>query len=369
LYDCLNNATADCSSPEEREISDYMHRCLQLAANGLGAVAPNPMVGAVIVCDGKIIGEGYHRQYGEAHAEVNAIASVTDEQLLRRSTMYVNLEPCSHYGKTPPCCDLIIEKKIRKVVIANIDPNPKVAGRGIRKMQKAGIEVITGVLEEEGEQLNRRFFTFQREHRPYIQLKWAQSADGFIDKLREENCEVPPVQISSEFTKMLVHKARTEESAIMVGTNTAIKDNPKLTARRWQGNNPIRIVVDRQLRIPTHYHLFDQTTPTLVYTEQKSLQKTNLSYICINFADNPIGQIMDDLYKRNILSVIVEGGQLLLNTFISAGIWDEARIETVPIWLGNGVKAPLLNGSVIDMQSYGNSRILTLRQSTIDRGQ
>ena len=346
---------------ELKEEADYMRRCFQLAANGLGAVAPNPMVGAVIVCDGMVIGEGYHRKYGEAHAEVNAIASVEDKTLLYRSTMYVNLEPCSHYGKTPPCSDLIIHMGIPRVVIANIDPNPKVAGRGVQKMRKAGIEVITGFLEEEGAWLNRRFFTFQTMHRPYVQLKWAQSADGFLDRPRENNCEIPPVQISSEFTKMLVHKARTEEAAIMVGTNTAIKDNPKLTARRWDGGNPVRVVVDRQLRIPSSHNLFDQSILTLVYTEQKSSHKTNLSYIHINFAENPIGQIMDDLYKRNILSIIVEGGQLLLEAFIKAGTWDEARIETAPLWLGDGVKAPKLDGCVINTESYDNIQILTIK--------
>lgn len=349
---------------EQIEEACYMRRCFQLAANGLGAVAPNPMVGAVIVCEGKIIGEGYHRIYGEAHAEVNAIASVENKELLHRSTMYVNLEPCSHFGKTPPCSDLIIKMGIPRVVIANIDPNPKVAGRGVQKMRKAGIDVSTGFLEEEGTWFNRRFFTFQTKHRPYVQLKWAQSADGFLDRPRENNCDVPPVQISSEFTKMLVHKARTEESAIMVGTNTAIKDNPKLTARRWEGNNPVRVVVDRQLRIPAHYNLFDQTIPTLVYTEQKSSHKPNLSFIHINFAENPIRQIMDDLYKRNILSIIVEGGQLLLNAFITAGIWDEARIETAPLWLGDGVKAPQLDGSVVNTEIYDNIQILTINPNS-----
>lgn len=339
----------------------YMRRCLQLAANGQGSVAPNPMVGAIIVCDGEIIGEGHHRKYGEAHAEVNAIASVKDCTLLERSTMYVNLEPCSHHGKTPPCSDLIISMHIPKVVIANTDPNPKVAGKGIEKLKQAGIEVITGILQEEGEYLNRRFFTFQRKHRPYVQLKWAQSADGFLDRHREENDTEPPVQISSEFTKRLVHKARTEEAGIMVGTNTAIKDNPKLTARRWVGQHPVRIVVDRQMRIPAHYNLFDKSIPTLVYTEQDVPSTSNLTYIRINFAENPIPQIMDDLYKRNILSIIVEGGQLLLNAFIRSGIWDEARIETAPIWLGDGIKAPLLNGQIIEQQSYGNIRILTIQ--------
>jgi len=340
---------------------DYMRRCIQLAENGLGTVAPNPMVGAVVVCNGRIIGEGYHRCYGEAHAEVNAIASVTQPELLSQSTLYVNLEPCSHYGQTPPCSELIIQKKILNVVIANVDPNPKVSGRGISMMREAGIDVKTGVLEAEGEWLNRRFFTFQRLQRPYIQLKWAQSADGFLDRLREDNCETPPVQISSEFTKVLVHKARTEESAIMVGTNTAIKDNPKLTARRWDGKNPVRVVVDRLLRIPTTYHLFDQTIQTLIYTEQKRESSNNLTYITINFAENMLGQIMDDLYNRDILSLIVEGGQLLLDAFVKENLWDEARIEIAPLWLGEGVKAPKVDGQTIASEVFDDIQILTIR--------
>ena len=340
---------------------DYMRRCIQLAENGLGTVAPNPMVGAVVVCNGRIIGEGYHRCYGEAHAEVNAIASVTQPELLSQSTLYVNLEPCSHYGQTPPCSELIIQKKILNVVIANVDPNPKVSGRGISMMREAGIDVKTGVLEAEGEWLNRRFFTFQRLQRPYIQLKWAQSADGFLDRLREDNCETPPVQISSEFTKVLVHKARTEESAIMVGTNTAIKDNPKLTARRWDGKNPVRVVVDRLLRIPTTYHLFDQTFQTLIYTEQKRESSNNLTYITINFAENMLGQIMDDLYNRDILSLIVEGGQLLLDAFVKENLWDEARIEIAPLWLGEGVKAPKVDGQTIASEVFDDIQILTIR--------
>jgi diaminohydroxyphosphoribosylaminopyrimidine deaminase/5-amino-6-(5-phosphoribosylamino)uracil reductase len=341
--------------------ADYMRRCFQLAENGMGSVAPNPMVGAVIVCDGEIIGEGYHRRYGGPHAEVNGIASVQRPELLPRSTMYVNLEPCSHYGHTPPCSRLIIDKKIPRVVIANVDPNPLVSGRGMKMMREAGVEVSSGLLNEEGEWLNRRFFTFQREKRPYVYLKWAQSADGFLDKQREDNNDEPPVQISTEFTKTLVHKARTEESAIMVGTNTAIKDNPKLTARRWMGDNPVRVVIDRKLRIPSGYNLLDGTIPTLVYTEQNAADSENLTYIRINFAENLVRQILDDLFDRNILSLIVEGGQQLLNAFIRAGAWDEARVEIAPLWIGKGVKAPEIEGDVIGREAFDEINILTIR--------
>jgi diaminohydroxyphosphoribosylaminopyrimidine deaminase/5-amino-6-(5-phosphoribosylamino)uracil reductase len=338
----------------------YIQRCLQLAKNGMGCVAPNPMVGSVIVCDEQIIGEGYHRCFGGPHAEVNAIESVTQPELLSHSTLYVNLEPCSHYGHTPPCAALIIEKKIPRVVIANIDSNPKVAGSGIKMLRDAGIEVITGVLAKEGEWLNRRFFVYQRHHRPFVLLKWAQSADGYLDRLRETDCATPPVQLSTEFTKMLVHKTRTEESAIMVGTTTAVKDNPKLTAHRWVGKNPLRVVVDRQLRIPSDYHLLDQSVPTIVYTGQVKENQHNLTYVTISFAENVITQIMNDLFRRNILSIMIEGGEQLLRSFIQAGIWDEARVEIAPLWLGEGVKSPSLHGKIISKKVIDNLQIITL---------
>ncbi len=338
----------------------YMQRCLQLAKNGMGHVAPNPMVGSVIVCDDQIIGEGYHRRYGGPHAEVNAIESVRQPELLSRSTIYVNLEPCSHYGHTPPCAALIIKKRIPRVVIANIDPNPKVAGRGINMLREAGVEVITGILAEEGEWLNRRFFIYQRHRRPFVLLKWAQSADGFLDKLRDNTCATPPIQLSTDFTKMLVHKTRTEESAIMVGTTTAVKDNPKLTAHQWIGKNPLRVIVDRQLRIPSDYHLLDHSVPTIVYTEQVKESEHNLTFVPISFADNVLTQIMSDLFRRHVLSVIVEGGEQLLHSFIRAGIWDEARVEIASEWLGEGVKAPLMHGQIISKEIIDNLQIITL---------
>ena len=258
------------------EEEKYMRRCIQLAQNGLCNAAPNPMVGAVIVCDGKIIGEGYHVRCGEAHAEVNAIRSVKDPSLLKRSTIYVSLEPCAHYGKTPPCADLIIEKEIPRIVIGCQDPFAKVAGRGIRKLKDAGREVITGVLEDECRSLIRRFITFHTLHRPYITLKWAESADKYIDKNREDG---QPVILSTPLTSMLVHKKRAEHSAIMVGTRTAELDNPSLTVRNWQGRSPVRIVTDRQLRLSPKLHVFDGNVRTLVFTEKPCQPQPNVEYI------------------------------------------------------------------------------------------
>lgn len=244
----------------------YMRRCIQLARNGICHAAPNPMVGAVIVRDGKIIGEGYHVRCGEGHAEVNAIASVKDESLLKDATIYVSLEPCSHYGKTPPCADLIIRKGIPRVVVGCVDPFSLVAGRGIQKLRDAGIEVTVGVLEKECRELIRAFVTFNLKKRPYITLKWAQSADGFLDIRREDG---NAVRLSTPLSTLAVHKMRAEQKAILVGRRTALLDNPSLTVREWYGQNPLRLVIDRQLTLPSHLHLFDGSTPTLVFTEKE----------------------------------------------------------------------------------------------------
>ncbi|NDV46389.1 bifunctional diaminohydroxyphosphoribosylaminopyrimidine deaminase/5-amino-6-(5-phosphoribosylamino)uracil reductase RibD [Paludibacter sp. 221] len=317
----------------------YMSRCIQLARYGAGYVAPNPMVGAVVVCDGKIIGEGYHRRYGEAHAEPNAINSVKDKALLKNSTMYVSLEPCSHYGKTPPCADLIVSCGIPKVVVGTLDPNPKVAGRGVAKLREAGIDVKVGCLESECEELNKRFFTFQKKKCPYISLKWAQTRDGYIDNDRK-NAAAPPLLISNELTKMLVHKQRVENQTIMVGTNTAVLDNPSLTVRNWAGVNPVRIVLDEKGRIPSNYHLLDGAVPTIVYTGQKKQSEQNPEYELVDFDDKVLESILKNLYERNIHSVLVEGGASLLNSFIQQGLWDEATVEVAPNIAGGGVKAP-----------------------------
>lgn len=318
----------------------YMYRCLQMARIGNGFTAPNPMVGAVVVYNDRIIGEGYHQRYGEAHAEPNAINSVTDTQLLRESTLYVNLEPCSHFGKTPPCANLIITSGIPRVVIGTLDPNPKVSGRGIQLMREAGIEVEVGVLEKECFELNKRFFIWQRENRPFVLLKWAQTRDGFIDANRKEPGD-GPVLISNLLTKQFTHKYRAQNQAIMVSTNTAVLDNPNLSVRRWSGKNPVRITIDRTGRIPENYHLLDQSVRTLVFTEQTNkLTSEKLEYITLPFDDGLIRNILQILSEKNIHSVLVEGGSQLLKSFISSGLWDEAHVEISPVELGDGVAAP-----------------------------
>lgn len=317
-----------------------MYRCLQLARIGDGYVAPNPMVGAVIVHNDRIIGEGYHQRYGEAHAEPNALNSVTEKELLKESTMYVNLEPCSHFGKTPPCANLIISQGIPKVVIGTMDPNPKVAGRGIELLREAGIEVITGVLENECNELNKRFFIWQRENRPFVLLKWAQTRDGFIDEYRT-TIGKGPVQISNLLTKQFTHKYRAQNQSIMVSTNTAVLDNPSLSVRRWAGKNPIRVILDRSGRIPTDYHIFDESVRTLIFTERTDrVSSEKLEYLIIDFSANVIQQVLTLLAQKNIHSVLVEGGSQLLSSFIQSGMWDEAHVEISTGELGQGVPAP-----------------------------
>jgi diaminohydroxyphosphoribosylaminopyrimidine deaminase/5-amino-6-(5-phosphoribosylamino)uracil reductase len=318
-----------------------MSRCIALAKNGLGTTYPNPMVGSVIVYDGKIIGEGWHKKAGEPHAEVNAVNSVQDKSLLKKATIYVSLEPCSHFGKTPPCCDLIIKNKIPNVVIGTVDPNIKVAGNGIKKLIEAGIHVTIGMLEDECNELNKRFFTFHQKKRPYIILKWAQSQDEFIAPL--EKYERKPVWITNTYSRQWVHKWRTEEQAILVGTQTVIDDNPKLNARDWHGNNPIRVVLDQNSRIPEENAVFDNQTKTIVLTHSKSaISKENTTFEVIDFKQNTAEKIVNSLYKHNIQSVIIEGGLQTLQTFIDANLWDEARVFTGKTFFGKGIKAPLL---------------------------
>lgn len=319
------------------EEEKYMRRCIELAKNGLCNVSPNPMVGAVIVCDGRIIGEGYHIRCGDAHAEVNAIRSVKEVSLLKRSTIYVSLEPCSHYGKTPPCADLIIEMQIPRIVIGCQDPYSQVAGRGIQKLRDAGREVIVGVLEEECRLLIRRFTTFNILHRPYIILKWAESADHFIDIERTDG---KPMILSSPLTSMLVHKKRAVADAIMVGRRTALLDNPSLTVRNWYGHNPMRIVLDRTLSLPTSLQILDGSTSTLIFTEKEHPSRENVTYIPLDFTQNPLPEIMNVLHQRKVQSLLVEGGNLLLQSFIDTGLWDEAFVEKCPSKLHSGVKAP-----------------------------
>jgi diaminohydroxyphosphoribosylaminopyrimidine deaminase/5-amino-6-(5-phosphoribosylamino)uracil reductase len=318
----------------------FMQRCLDLAARGLGQVAPNPMVGCVITVDDVVIGEGFHQKYGEAHAEVNAINSVADQSLLSKATLYVSLEPCSHHGKTPPCADLIIAKKIPHVVIGSNDPNPLVAGNGIKKLKDAGVEVITGVLKTEADFLNRRFITFHTEKRPYLILKWGQSSDGFM-ALNEPR----QFWFTNSEAKKLMHKWRTEENGILVGRNTVAVDNCELTARLWQGTNPVRMVIDRHLALDNHFKIFNAEAQTLVFNEKENAVIGNVHRIKIDFAAPVIPQILSELYRRQIQSVTVEGGPATLHEFISTGNWDEARVFTSAHILKEGKAAPKLNSS------------------------
>lgn len=315
----------------------FMQRALQLALNGFGKVSPNPMVGCVIVYDNKIIGEGYHQIYGGPHAEVNAINSVKDKSLLAKSTLFVTLEPCSHYGKTPPCANLIVENNIPNVVVCNHDPNPLVAGKGIQILKDAGIHVEIGVLEKEGLWLNRRFFTFINIKRPYIILKWAQTNDGFVAR---ENYDSK--WISSTLSRKLVHKWRTEEDSILVGKNTALYDNPQLTSRDWQGKNPTRIVIDKNLELSSDLHLFDQSIQTICFNCLKNQEDNSLKFIKIDFK-NLAYEILSSLYELKIQSLIIEGGSATLNEFISQNLWDEARVFTSNNNFEKGIAAPILN--------------------------
>ncbi|WP_310008936.1 bifunctional diaminohydroxyphosphoribosylaminopyrimidine deaminase/5-amino-6-(5-phosphoribosylamino)uracil reductase RibD [Flavobacterium granuli] len=338
----------------------YMSRCIALAQNGLGTTYPNPMVGSVIVYEGKIIGEGWHKKSGEPHAEVNAVNSVQDKSLLKKATIYVSLEPCSHFGKTPPCCDLIIKNKIPNVVIGTVDPNIMVAGNGIKKLIEAGVHVTIGILEEECNELNKRFFTFHQKKRPYILLKWAQSQDGFIAPL--EKLEKKPVWITNTYSRQLVHKWRTEEQAILVGTQTVIDDNPKLNARDWHGNNPVRIILDQNNRIPKENAVFDDQIKTIVFNNSvNSIFKENTIFEVIDFKQNIAKQIVDSLYKHNIQSVIIEGGLQTLQTFIEANLWDEARVFTGKINLEKGIKAPSISKTNSEKHVIDTDEFLIIR--------
>ena len=302
----------------------YMSRCIQLAKSGAGNVAPNPMVGAVLVYENKIIGEGFHQKYGEAHAEVNCINSVPAEQksLIEKSTLYVSLEPCAHHGKTPPCADLIVKNKIKKAVIGCQDVYEQVAGKGIEKLQNAGVEVVTGVLENESKDLNKRFFTFHQQKRPYIILKWAQSANAKIGSKNGER-----VLISNGFSNRLVHKWRSEEAGILVGENTALKDDPSLTTRLWKGENPVRIVIDPELKLPASLKIFNHESKTIIYNLIKNSPGKNIKYIQLN-PENLLESLLSSLYENDIQSLLVEGGAKTLQSFIDQNLWDEARVIT-----------------------------------------
>ena len=335
-----------------------MRRCFQLARLGQGHVSPNPMVGCVVVNPaGDIVSEGYHQYIGGYHAERNALTAHGNESKdFTGCTLYVNLEPCSHHGKTPPCADLVIEKGIKKVVISTTDANPLVAGNGIRKLQNAGIEVVTGVLETEGRFLNRRFFTFMEKKRPYIILKWAETADGFMD-IDRSTMPDGNYWITNDILKTLSHKWRTVEDAIMVGTNTVANDNPRLTARLWHGRNPLRITIDRTGRLPHSSHIFDGSVPTFVFTENSHLQsRENLTFVNVDF-QNLLPSVLDYLYQKGIQSLIVEGGKGLIDSFLRQNLWNEARqLQGIAIF-GSGLPSPTITANPHKTETFGDNTI------------
>lgn len=319
----------------------YMHRCLELAKLGAGHVAPNPMVGSVLVFEDRIIGEGYHVKYGEAHAEVNCINSVKEEDrpLIEKSVIYVSLEPCAHFGKTPPCADLIIRHKISTVIVGCRDPFEQVDGKGIEKLKNAGITVIAGVLEKECKDLNKRFFTFHTKQRPYIILKWAQSKNHKI-----ANADFSRALISNAYSNRLVHKWRSEEAGIMVGTNTALQDDPALNTRHWTGPNPVRLVVDMNLRLPSTLKIFDGTQKTILFNTSKNDKAGNLIFYKIEKEPSFVKALLKACYQLNIQSLLIEGGNKLAESFINENMWDEARvIENGELIIDNGLRAPLLS--------------------------
>jgi diaminohydroxyphosphoribosylaminopyrimidine deaminase / 5-amino-6-(5-phosphoribosylamino)uracil reductase len=339
----------------------YIKRCIELAKNGLGTTYPNPMVGSVIVYDDKIIGEGWHKKSGEGHAEVNAVNSVRDKSLLKKATIYVSLEPCSHFGKTPPCCDLIIQNQIPNVVIGTVDPNIKVAGRGIQKLIDAGINVTVGLLEKECNELNKRFFTFHQKKRPYIILKWAETQDGFIAP--NEKAEKKPVWITNTYSRQLVHKWRSEEQAILVGTQTTIDDNPKLDVRDWSGENPVRIILDSKNRIPKTYCVFDNKVKTIIICKaENEVNQENCIFERIDFEQNLALQVSEILYKHQIQSVIIEGGSQTLKTFIEANLWDEARIFKGNTQFGSGIKAPKIISRITEKHFINQDELIISRK-------
>ena len=347
----------------------FMLRALELATLGRGSVSPNPMVGCVLVhhAEGqepRIIGEGWHKQYGDWHAEVNAVRSVRaqDTHLLPEATVYVTLEPCSHWGKTPPCADLLIENRVKRVICCNDDPNPLVSGQGFARLRAAGITVETGVLAGKGRALNARFFTFIEQKRPYIILKWAETTDGYLSGEAGQ-----PIQISGPLSRRLVHKWRSEEDAIMVGTNTARIDNPRLNVRLWpNGKNPVRIVFDKDRSLPPNLHLFDGSQPTVVYHQVENKRVTEQPGVIHAFTDSLI-HALDDLYQRKIQSVLVEGGTTLLQSFMDAGLWDEMRVLRSPMMLGRSqtaVKAPRVEGRLVSREMVGQDELTIYKNSS-----
>ncbi len=328
-----------------------MQRALELAASGLGRVSPNPQVGCVLVTKDGIIGEGFHHEYGGPHAEVEAINAVKDTDLLSDCTLYVNLEPCSHHGKTPPCADLIIESKIPRVVISNLDPNPKVSGEGVAKLKEAGVEVVTGILGALGAFLNRRFFTYHERQRPYIILKWAQTADGFMAKPNYDS-----KWISNRQSRQLVHIFRAQEDAILIGRGTAQYDDPQLTVRGFEGNDPLRIVLDPTMSLSNDLKLFDGSVPTLCYNYLQEGNEGNVTWIMLP-KGGFLANIWQDLHQRGIQSVLAEGGAMLLQSMTEGDHWDEARVFVAPHLFGEGIKAPVLNTNCEEERLLGEDRL------------
>ena len=333
----------------------YMRRAIYLAELGTGKTAPNPLVGCVIVKEDRIIGEGYHQKYGENHAEVNAIESIRENETAAGSTVYVNLEPCAHFGKTAPCTELLIRNKVKKVIIGCTDSNPMVSGRGVERLKRAGIDVHVGILEEECRKINKRFFTFIEKNRPYVTLKWAQTKDGFLDRKRE-NDEIGIHWITATETQSLVHKWRSEEQAILVGRNTIINDNPSLTVREYYGKNPLRVVIDSQLQITENSkEVFSEEAPTIIFNRVKDHEEKNVTWVKI--PETSTKCILDQLYKRGIQSIMVEGGSRTLQYFIVDNVWDEANVLVGDIKFGSGVKAPIINKMPVDTYTFGSDRI------------
>ena len=333
----------------------FMKRCLELAKNGLGLVYPNPMVGCVVVYNGLIIGEGWHQKAGCAHAEVNAIASVKNKSLLTDATLYVNLEPCSHHGRTPPCADLIVSHGIKKVVIGAVDSNKQVGGKGIKRLRENGVELVVSVLEDEARELNKRFFTFHEKKRPYVILKWAQSKDGYIFPDLKDAQKGQPFWISNKYSLQRVHQWRSEEASILVGKNTVQQDNPNLNVRDFSGNSIIRIAIDRKLELSESLNFFDGSSDTIIYNELKDETIGQLSLVRLDFSQDLITQILKDLYKKDVQSLIVEGGAYTLNSFIVANLWDEARVFNGEQYFKNGLKAPVLDTEQYSQEQLDNN--------------
>jgi diaminohydroxyphosphoribosylaminopyrimidine deaminase/5-amino-6-(5-phosphoribosylamino)uracil reductase len=333
----------------------FMRRCLELASKAEGLTYPNPMVGSVVVHDGKIVGEGYHLKAGEPHAEVNAINSVSDKAKLKFSTLYVNLEPCSHFGKTPPCADFIISDAIPRVVIGTIDTSEKVSGEGLTRLRNAGCEVITGVVEEECRRLNRRFFTFHEKKRPYVTLKWAQSADGYLDILRSEGHKTVPTWITGKPERVLVHKWRASEQAILIGAGTVRADDPRLNVREWKGTHPLRIILSSSGSINIESAVNETNGTVIVFTHNEDKNFANATKVKLNDNEHSSLQIAEYLFKSGIQSMLIEGGAKVLNHFISTGLWDEARIFTGENYFKEGVKGPQIHGTLFSRTIFSGS--------------